>query len=60
MALSEGRESRLRDGLLALGFLLLVGAAVWTVALPELTKEPDGGKKAPAPPPAAVGPAPTD
>ena len=48
--MSEEREGRLRDGLLALGFLLLVGAAVWTVAVPELTKEPEGAaKQAPKP-----------
>jgi len=52
----EERAARLRDGLLALGFLLLVGAAIWTVAVPELTKEPDGtAKETPKP----VGGAPT-
>lgn len=31
-----------REGLMLGGFLLLVAAAVWTVALPELRKEPEG------------------
>jgi hypothetical protein len=33
----------LREWLLLLGFALVVVAAVWTVALPELSKEPESG-----------------
>ena len=55
MSPSEERTWRLREGLLALGFLLLMAAAAWTVAVPELTKEPEGEKPAAK----AVGVAPT-
>jgi hypothetical protein len=41
MTMSEERATRLREGLLGLGFLLLLAAAVFTVAVPELTKEPE-------------------
>ena len=34
---------RLREGLLLLGFLLLLVAAVVSVVIPELSKEPDEG-----------------
>jgi hypothetical protein len=64
MAMSEERATRLREGLLGLGFLLLLAAAAFTVAVPELTKEPEtetpnaqGAKDAASA--ATVGPAPT-
>lgn len=65
MVTSEERASRLREGLLGLGFLLLLAAAVVTVAVPELTKEPEtDAPKAEAAQgadaPATVGPAPTN
>ena len=48
MALAEPRATQLREGLLALGFALLLLAAALTVALPELTKEPEGAGQAQA------------
>lgn len=41
-------RARLREGLLWLGFLLVLVAAVATVAIPELSKEPESEAK-PAP-----------
>jgi hypothetical protein len=40
----------LREGLLLLGFLLVLAAAIVTVAIPELSKEPEavGTGRAPA------------
>ena len=40
----------LREALLLLGFLLVLAAAIVTVAVPELSKEPEpvGGGRAPA------------
>ena len=65
MAMSEERATRLREGLLGLGFLLLLAAAAFTVAVPELTKEPEtetpnakGAKGEDAA--TTVGPAPTN
>jgi hypothetical protein len=45
---SEERATRLREGLLSFGFILLLAAAAWTVALPELTKEPESEGSKPA------------
>jgi hypothetical protein len=41
------RAQRLREGLLLLGFLLLLAAAVVSVVIPELSKEPDEGSSTP-------------
>ena len=38
---------RLREGLLLLGFVLLLAAAVVSVVIPELSKEPDEGSSTP-------------
>ncbi|MFI5307710.1 MAG: hypothetical protein ACHQ53_10180 [Polyangiales bacterium] len=38
-----GARYAVREGLLLLGFLIVVAAAVFTVAVPELSKEPDEG-----------------
>jgi hypothetical protein len=52
------RGARLREAGLLLGFLLLVAGAVVTVAIPELSKDPDQGaaRSAPAPAPATPRP----
>ena len=42
MALPTIGRAALREWLLLLGFALILGAALWTVALPELSKEPEG------------------
>lgn len=46
------RGAYVREGLLLLGFLLLVAAGIVTVAMPELSKTPEDGpvKAAKAPP----------
>jgi hypothetical protein len=41
--------ARLREGLLWLGFLLVVVCAVITVAIPELSSEPEQGEARPPP-----------
>ena len=40
-------RARWREGLLLLGFLLVLAAALLTVAIPELAKEPDEGAQSP-------------
>jgi hypothetical protein len=42
-AVGPGSRPGLREGLLLLGFVMVVAAAVFTVAIPELSKEPDEG-----------------
>jgi hypothetical protein len=54
-------RARLREGMLWLGFLLVLVAAVLTVAIPELSKEPEEGhakpgNSTPAPPTAPAHP----
>jgi hypothetical protein len=41
-------RAQLREGLLLLGFLLVLAAAFTTVAVPELSKQPDEGGPTPA------------
>jgi hypothetical protein len=43
---SQQRARALRETLIWLGFALLLGAAIATVALPELADEPDDGATA--------------
>jgi hypothetical protein len=50
---NERKRSRLREGLLWLGFLLVLVAAIVTVAIPELAKEPQDGGPSHAPSTAA-------
>jgi hypothetical protein len=49
----DTRRPYLREGLLFLGFVLLLAAATFSVVLPELSHEPDtaggGGAQQPAP-----------
>ncbi len=47
------QRPQLREGLLLLGFLLVLAAAVMTVVIPELSKEPDEGGPSTRPAPAA-------
>jgi hypothetical protein len=46
-AASAVTRARWREGLLLLGFLLVLAAALLTVAIPELAKEPDEGAQSP-------------
>jgi hypothetical protein len=49
----DTRRPYLREGLLLLGFVLLLAAATFSVVLPELSREPDtagsGSAQQPAP-----------
>jgi hypothetical protein len=54
MPLPSERASLVREGVLALGFVLLVIAAAVTVALPELRQKPEPATSPPGEPASSV------